>query len=100
MFSLKNFKLVNKLKNAKQQLNWLTFSNKNKINKNKFMSSVIADNKFVEEDLKLRAMVEDMIKAEFGNRLTNHTEYEFLVDSVVHKLKQQQLGKVEPLEEM
>ena len=100
MFSLKNFKLVNRLKNAKPQLGWLTFSNKNKINKNDFMSSVIADNKFVEEDLKLRAMVEDMIKAEFGDRLKNHSEYEFLVDSVVNKLKQQQLGKVEPLEEI
>lgn len=100
MFSLKNFKLVNKLKNTKTQFGWLSFSNKNKIKKNDFMSSIIADNKFVEEDLKLRAMVEDMIKAEFGDRLKNHSEYEFLVDSVVNKLKQQQLGKVEPLEEI
>lgn len=100
MFNLKNFKLVNKLKNSKPQLSWLNFSNKNKINKSKFMSSIISENKFVEEDLKLRAMVEDMIKAEFGDRLKNHSEYEFLVDSVVHKLKQQQLGKIEPLEEI
>ena len=100
MFNLKNFKLVKNLKNTKPQLNWLTFSNANKKNKDKFMSSVISENKFVEEDLKLRAMVEDMIKAEFGDRFKNHSEYEFLVDSVVHKLKQQQLGKVEPLEEM
>ena len=99
MFSLKNFKLVNKLKDT-TKLNWLTFSNKNKIKKNDYMSSIIADNKFVEEDLRLRAMVEDMIKAEFGDKLTNHTEYEFLVDSVVNKLKQQQLGKIEPLEEI
>ena len=41
-----------------------------------------------------------MIKAEFGDRFKNHSEYEFLVDSVVNKLKQQQLGKVEPLEEI
>ena len=54
MFSLKNFKLVNKLKNTKTQFGWLSFSNKNKIKKNDFMSSIIADNKFVEEDLKLR----------------------------------------------
>ena len=99
MFGLKNFKLVNKLKDT-TKLNWLTFSNRNKIKKNDYMSSIIADNKFVEEDLRLRAMVEDMIKAEFGDKLTNHTEYEFLVDSVVNKLKQQQLGKVEPLEEI
>ena len=64
------------------------------------MSSIITDNKFVEEDLKLRVMVEDMIKTEFGDRLKNHDEYEFLVDSVVHKLKQQQLGHIEPLEEI
>ena len=99
MFGLKNFKLVNKLKDT-TKLNWLTFSNRNKIKKNDYMSSIIADNKFVEEDLRLRAMVEDMIKAEFGDKLTNHAEYEFLVDSVVNKLKQQQLGKVEPLEEI
>ena len=99
MFGLKNFKLVNKLKDT-TKLNWLTFSNRNKIKKNDYMSSIIADNKFVEEDLRLRAMVEDMIKAEFGDKLKNHSEYEFLVDSVVNKLKQQQLGKVEPLEEI
>ena len=38
------------------------------------MSSIIENNKFVEEDLKLRAMVEDMIKAEFGDKLKNHAE--------------------------
>lgn len=100
MFNLKKFKLVNKLKDTTTKLNWLTFSTKNKFKKNDYMSSIIENNKFVEEDLKLRAMVEDMIKAEFGDKLKNHAEYEFLVDSVVNKLKQQQLGKIEPLEEI
>ena len=95
MFNLKQFKLVKQLKETNLQNAWVRFSalSKNQT-RNDFMSSVISDNKFVQEDLKLRAMVEEMIKKEFPERLQNKESYEFLVDSVVSKLKQKLLGNL------
>lgn len=100
MFNLKRFKLVKELKNVKPQLNWLQFSRSRTTSKDALLDSLIAENKFVEEDLKIRAMVEDMIKKEFPERLKDKRSYDFLVDSVVNKLKQKQLGKNIPLQEV
>lgn len=102
MFNLKRFKLVKELKNTKPQLNWLQFSlsRKTSNSKDELLNSIISDNKFVAEDLKIRAMVEDMIRKEFPERLKDKKNYDFLVDSVVNKLKQKQLGKIEPLQEV
>jgi len=94
MFNLKHFKLVKKLRNIQPNVDWLNFS-ANQTNKGKFLNSLINDNKFIQEDLKLRQMVEDMIKKEFPERLKNKESYEFLVDSVVNKLKQSQLGNID-----
>ena len=63
--------------------------------KGKLFNTIISDKKFVQEDLKLRLMVEDVLRKEFGSRLDNHPDYEFLVDSVINKLKQQQLGIID-----
>lgn len=92
MFGLKHFKLVKKLKNIKPQLDWLQFSSSKNSKKDKLLSSIIADNKFIAEDLKIRAMVEDMLKKEFSEEITKMKSYDFLVDSVVNKLKQKQLA--------
>ena len=96
MFGLEKFKLVKELKNKKPQIDWLKFSNpiNSKLNKNKFLNDIIQDNKFVEEDLKIRAMVENMLKKEFPAGFKNKDTYEFLVDSVVSKIKQKQLGEI------
>ena len=101
MFNLKHFKLVKELKNIKPQTNWLTFSlSKNNLKtQDELLSSIIADNKFVEEDLKIRAMVEDMLQKEFSAEIKNIKSYDFLVDSVVNKLKRRQLGNVSSLQE-
>lgn len=81
-------------------MGWLRFaSSKKSQSRNEFIESVISDNKFVQEDLKIRAMVEDMIKKEFPERLQNKESYEFLVDSVVNKLKQKQIKDLSPIEE-
>ena len=40
-----------------------------------------------------------MIKKEFPERLQNKESYEFLVDSVVNKLKQKQIKDLSPIEE-
>ncbi|MBQ4077756.1 hypothetical protein IJD15_01050 [bacterium] len=99
MFNLKQFKLVKNLK-TKPQTGWLSFSSLRKNQtRNEFLDSVITDNKFVQEDLKLRAMVEEMLQKEFPERIKDKKNYDFLVDSVVNKLKQKQLGNVAPLEE-
>ncbi|MCD7740463.1 MAG: hypothetical protein LUH11_03845, partial [Candidatus Gastranaerophilales bacterium] len=92
-FNLKHFKLVKELKNIKPQLNWLSFSNNYSKSKKELLNSIIADNKFVEEDLKIRAMVEEMLVKEFSEDIKNIKSYNFLVDSVVNKLKQKQIDE-------
>ena len=100
MFNLKQFKLVKQLKTSKQQVQWLGLSSLRKAQtKNEFLESIISDNKFVQEDLKLRAMVEEMIRKEFPERLKDKKNYDFLVDSVVNKLKQKQVGSILDLDE-
>lgn len=101
MFSLKHFKLVKELKNIKPQANWLKFSALRKnTTGSEFLDSIVADNKFVQEDLKIRAMVEEMLEKEFSSDIKNIKSYDFLVDSVVNKLKQKQLGNISSLEEI
>jgi len=100
MFNLKHFKLVKKLRNVQPNINWLNFSDSRQTSdRDKFLNSLIDENKFVAEDMKIRAMVEDMIKKEFPERLQNKESYEYLVDSVVNKLKQQQMGDISEIEE-
>ncbi len=102
MFNLKHFKLVKELKNVKPQINWLRFSSSQntKDTKDKLFNSIIANNKFVNEDLKLRAMVETMLVKEFTEDIKKIKSYDFLVDSVVSRLKNKQLGDVPSLQEI
>ena len=102
MFNLKNFKLVNKLKNINIKTSWIKFSNSRKSaqSQDELINAIIADNKFVEEDLKLRNMVEDMLVKEFSSDIKKSKSYNFLVDSVVHKLKQKQLGDIDIQEDI
>ncbi len=95
MFNLKRFKIVKELKNSEQKSNWLKFSSlrNNEKNKSELLDSILDDNKFIEEDLKIRSMVENMLKKEFSDDIKNIKDYDFLVDSVVNKLKQKQLGE-------
>lgn len=102
MFNLKGFKLVKELKNLTPQLNWLSFSSlrKNPNAKSELLKDVIGDNKFVQEELKMRAMVEEMLEKEFSSSIKNIKSYDFLVDSIVNKLKQKQLGNISELEDL
>lgn len=97
MFSLRNFKLVKELTNKKPQMEWLQFSN-SRNSENNFIDTLIEDNKFIEEDLKIRAMVEDMLQKEFSDEIKNIKSYDFLVDSVVNKLKKQQMENTRSIE--
>ena len=100
MFGLKHFKLVKELKNIKTD--WLKFSslNDSSSNKRKLINDIIQDNKFVEEDLKIRAMVEEMHKKEFPKGFKNKETYDFIVDTTVNKLKQKQIGNISEIEEV
>ena len=102
MFNLKGFKLVKELKNIAPQLNWLSFSSarKNPSAKSELLKDVIGENKFVQEELRIRAMVEEMLEKEFSSSIRNIKSYDFLVDSVVNKLKQKQLGNISSLEDI
>ena len=72
---------------------WLKFSS-NSI-KDDFLASIARDNKFVIEDMKIRTMVVDMLKQEFGENIKNIKDYDYLVDSVVNRIKDKQLN-IEP----
>lgn len=96
MFGLKNIKFVKKLSDATLKLDWLKFSQAQNSSKSrdKFMEEIMGNNSFIREDLKLREMVEDMLVKEFSPDIKNIKSYDFLVDSVVSKLKKNQLKTV------
>ena len=98
MFNLGKFKFNNNKDNTNSKKEFLSFISSQSESKKEFLDSVVSDYSFVQDDIKLRAMVEDMIKQEFGSRFDNYKDYDFLVDSIVNKLKNQQLGEVEPIE--
>lgn len=102
MFNLKQFKIVKELKNIKPEFKWLQFVNKKSAgnSKEELLSSLMEENKFIEEDLKIRAMVEEMLVQEFSESVKSLKSYDFLVDSVVNKIKEKQLGDVSSLEEI
>ncbi len=91
MFNLKQFKLVKELKNIKPQTQWLQFANSNK---NNILNSIL------EEETKLRTSVEEMLVNEFSEDIKKMKSYDFLVDSVVNKLKEKQLGDISDLEDI
>ena len=96
MFGIKNVKLVKKLSNTDFRLGWFKFTNPIDSDKSRkaLIEEISQDNKFVQEDAKLRAMVEEMLEKEFSSDIKNMKSYNFLVDSVVNKLKKKQLNKV------
>ena len=96
MFNLKNFKLVKELKDIKPKVDWLKFSSaKNKASiPSDLLSPDLIEKRFSDEDLKIRLMVEEMLVKEFSPKIKEKKSYNFLVDSVVNKLKQKQLGDI------
>lgn len=100
MFNLKNFKLVKELKDIKPKINWMKYAGEgSKVSTpSDLLNSIEANSKFINEDLKIRAMVEEMLVKEFSPKIKDIKSYDFLVDSVVNKLKQKQLGKVEQID--
>ena len=97
MFNLKHLKLIKELKD-KSNIDWLKYASSDK--KSELLDSIIADNKFVQEEMQIRAMVEDMLQKEFSADIKNIKNYDFLVDSVVNRLKSKQLGSMTESEDI
>ena len=92
---MKNLKLVQKLRETvSPRLRWLSFSNKNKLDKSTtdYLEAITGvDNlKSLSDDQELEAMVRAQLKEEFPN-IENMKSYELLVDAVMHTMKKKQL---------
>lgn len=92
---LKNLKLVKQLKeNISPRLRWLTFSNKNKLDKSTtdYLESIsgVENLKSLSDEQELEAMVRTQLKQEFPN-IESMKSYELLVDAVMHNIRKKQL---------
>ena len=93
---IKNLKLVKQLKeNVSPKLRWLTFSNKNKLDKSTtdYLENISGvDNlKALSDEQELEAMVRAQLKEEFPN-IEKMKSYELLVDAVMHNIKNSSLA--------
>ncbi len=91
----KNLKIVKQLKeNISPRLRWLTFSNKNKLDKSTtdYLEAIsgVEDIKSLSDDQELEAMVRNQLKQEFPN-IESMKSYELLVDAVMHNIRKKQL---------
>lgn len=98
----KNLKLVQKLKeNVSPRLRWLTFSNKNKLDKSTtdYLEAIsgVGDLKTLSDDQELEAMVRAQLKEEFPN-IESMKSYELLVDAVMHNIRKKQLQATDNLD--
>lgn len=80
-----------KKKNIKND--WFNFISNGQ--KDKILSSLTEENTIVQEEYRLRSMVVDMLNKEFGEEIRNIKGYDYLVESVINKLKNKQL-ELEP----
>lgn len=92
---MKNLKLVQKLKETvSPRLRWLSFSNKNKLDKSTtdYLEAITGvDNlKSLSDDQELEAMVRAQLKEEFPS-IESMKSYELLVDAVMHNIRKKQL---------
>ena len=95
MFNLKRFKIVKDLKNISDRAGLLKFT---ELQNNENKTELISECNFVKEDKKLRLMAEEMLEKEFPE-IKEMKDYDFFVDMVVNKLKQQQVGDMSDIEE-
>ena len=94
MIKLKEIKLVKKLKNVKPRLKWLMFSQMQDYKINSNYIDLICPNttKTATQDHDyIESMVKETLIKEFSPEIQNLKSYDFLVDSIVNKLKQKQL---------
>ena len=92
---MKNLKLVQKLRETvSPRLRWLSFSNKNKLDKSTtdYLEAItgVDNQKSLSDDQELEAMVRAQLKEEFPS-IESMKSYELLVDAVMHNIRKKQL---------
>ena len=92
---LKNLKLVQNLKNTvSPKLRWLSFSNKNQLDKSTtaYLEEIsgVENLQTLSDEQELEAMVRAQLKEEFPS-IESMKSYELLVDAVMHNSRKKQL---------
>lgn len=92
---LKNLKLVQNLKNTvSPKLRWLSFSNKNQLDKSTtaYLEEIsgVENLQTLSDEQELEAMVRAQLKEEFPS-IESMKSYELLVDAVMHNIRKKQL---------
>ena len=92
---MKNLKLVQNLRETvSPRLRWLSFSNKNKLDKSTtdYLEAItgVDNRKSLSDDQELEAMVRAQLKEEFPS-IESMKSYELLVDAVMHNIRKKQL---------
>jgi len=99
---LKNLKVVRQLReNVSPKLRWLTFSNKNKLDKStvEYLESIsgVEGLGTFSDNNELEAMVRSQLKEEFPG-IENKKSYELLVDAVMNNIMKKQLQATDNLD--
>ena len=99
---MRNLKIVKKLQESvSPKLRWLSFSNKNKLDKSTtdYLEAISGvDNlKSLSDEYELEAMVRAQLKEEFPS-IESMKSYELLVDAVMHNIKKKQLQATDNLD--
>ena len=92
---LENLKLVQNLKNTvSPKLRWLSFSNKNQLDKSTtaYLEEIsgVENLQTLSDEQELEAMVRAQLKEEFPS-IESMKSYELLVDAVMHNIRKKQL---------
>ncbi len=98
---IRKSKLVQKIKESNPKFRWLSFSNKNQLDKSTtdYLESISGvENLGMFSDTKeLEAMVRSQLKEEFPN-IESMKSYELLVDAVMHNMRKKQLQATDDLD--
>ena len=99
---LKNLKLVQNLKNTvSPKLRWLSFSNKNQLDKSTtaYLEEIsgVENLQTLSDEQELEAMVRAQLKEEFPS-IESMKSYELLVDAVMHNIRKKQLQATDNLD--
>jgi len=97
MLGLKKSKIVKNLKGIRPRLRWLVFSQMQDYKiKSDYINLLCADsNKGVNSDSRLiESMVEETLVKEFSPSIKKSKAYGLLVDTIVHKIKKEQLESI------
>ena len=98
---IRKSKLVQKIKESNPKFRWLSFSNKNQLDKSTtdYLEAIsgVDDLGMFSDTKELEAMVRAQLKEEFPN-IESMKSYELLVDAVMHNLRKKQLQATDDLD--